>query len=41
MVGGDCCDKSSSSILEYHTVNADWPDYCILKTDVAVTVGIV
>jgi hypothetical protein len=42
MVGGDCCDKSSSSNLaEYHTVNADWPDYCILKTDVAVKVGIV
>jgi hypothetical protein len=42
MVGGDCYDKGSSSILaEYHTVNADWLDYCILKTDVAVKLGIV
>jgi hypothetical protein len=42
MGGGDCHDKRSSSILaEYHMVNADWPDYCILKTDVAVKVGIV
>jgi hypothetical protein len=42
MVGGDCYDNSSCSILtEHHIVNADWPVYCILKTDVAVKVGIV
>lgn len=42
MVGDDCNDNSSSSILaEYHIVNADWPDYFILTTDVAVKVGIV
>jgi hypothetical protein len=41
----DCYDKSSSRILaEYHTVNADWPDwpeYRLLKTYVTVKVGIV
>ena len=42
MVGDDGYDKSSSSILaEYHTDNADWPDYCVLKIEVAVKVGIV
>jgi hypothetical protein len=42
MVGGDCSDKNSSSILaEYHIINADWPVYCILKTDVAAKVVIV
>ena len=42
MVGSDGYDKSSSRILaEYHSVNADWPDYCVLKTEVAVNVGIV
>ena len=38
----DCNGNNSSSILvEYHIVNADWSDYYILKTDVAVKVGIV
>ncbi|HEX5976041.1 MAG TPA: hypothetical protein VFY68_02125 [Nitrososphaeraceae archaeon] len=42
MIGSHCNDNSSSSILvEYHIVNTDWSDYCILKTDVAVKVGIV